>query len=251
MGDLPNDIADLIKDGLRRVRYAIRKRGLHPDAADDPLRRGAREIAGLADGFLSQGEHAALDLLRGERARPAPARLADEARDLALLDSGQFDRIFANLHYHLMAGELTRLGADNLFIAKHRLSEVARKLRADHPALLVQARKTPRDTEAQAALAAASCLGLITEAPIRRLDLPDTACPLADAPTLSAALTSSLTIAICATRDLSGNLGLTACADSAEAVVMARLARLRTAIAAEDPVGNLAREYASVLPFLP
>lgn len=245
MAHLHQDIATLLKDGLRGARYLVRKTTRAGDDAD-PLRRGVHHLTSLADAVLSTTEETVSSLLRGapgDEARSDAALMRACRRLSGLADADAFETLFTRTVYRLAETLLMRRGIDNLFIAEHDIAAAARDL-------------TPpaRDGADPARFWAEAAVALVARRPIRDIETaehtPVSGDGFATEPNAAVFLTVALAGAVAATKDLDA-AGLGAVPDSAAAVMDVRFRRFADCLDRRDPAHALEVEIASVLPFLP
>lgn len=246
MAHLHQDIATLLKDGLRGARYLVRKTTRAGDDAD-PLRRGVHHLTSLADAVLSTTEETVSSLLRGapgDEARSDAALMRACRRLSGLADADAFETLFTRTVYRLAETLLTRRGIDNLFIAEHDIAAAARDL----------VPPAARDGTDPARFWAEAAVALVARRPIRDIEAAESASAdgtgFATEPNAAVFLTIALAGAVAATKDLDA-AGLGAVPDSAAAVMDVRFRRFADCLDRRDPARALAAEIASVLPFLP
>ncbi len=246
MAHLHQDIATLLKDGLRGARYLVRKTTRAGEDAD-PLRRGVHHLTSLADAVLSTTEETVSSLLRGapgDEARSDAALMRACRRLSGLADADAFETLFTRTVYRLAETLLTRRGIDNLFIAEHDIAAAARDL----------APPASRDGTDPARFWAEAAIALVARRPIRDIEAAEStsvgAGSFATEPNAAVFLTIALAGAVAVEKDLDA-AGLGAVPDSAAAVMDVRFRRFADCLDTRDPAGALAAEITSVLPFLP
>jgi hypothetical protein len=279
MRHLTDDIVLSVKDAMRNLRYAIRSQA-HAQGSAWPLeamaggaeaRAGARgsrrrsRVAHLVDRVFSEVESGALALVSPAREmgrglafpRPVAAYFdpANRRRDEAA------ERLFARAHYHAAKWLLIGFGLRNVLILEHAIGRARDAVSTRHSELVrrvcaLPEAATSREAEADRVRLCAALTCALNEArPIRDIDFAgrEPAIPafIAVSPNAFCFAVTGLATAIASANDAAELPGGAEILDSARSVVELRFERLMAALAAEDAVEAVAREFDEVLPLLP
>ena len=265
MRQLPDDLANLLKDGLRGARYVVR-RGTRRGQDAMAFVPVVPEVVRLADSMLTATEKtASVLLLRDHLAFEGADSVQDAFAALrGAADEAPRKRLFVRLHYRLIEAVLKRLGIDNAFISEHEIAAAYDVMHRRQRRVLATL-KAGRDANAAATrFWVAAAVTLAARHPLREFDLPrragDHAHFLEQAPTPYCLLIVALTGAILTTRLPARRAtgaprpvgdGIDSYIDSAAAVVSARFERFAAVLTQADAVEVLAGAFDTVLPFLP
>lgn len=255
-----------VKDQIRSVRYRIRR-----SADGDPVRGGVirpsrvpRPVAVVANAVFTQVETTARALLPDQApewrgpAFPLPVERyfgADEGSD----DEGQ---TFTLVIYHALKQLLNRFGAREYLVFEQAIGEAHAEILGKHAGLIAAALgqgQLAGRTQSITQLCAAIAVHLAAAHPVKEvlLDPQGKAVPRNLSSSLNEYCASvvGLSTAIVSLRleddPSDAQQGLDWIVQSADMAVDARFTRFAGALASADPTGNLAAEFAAILPFLP
>lgn len=257
-----------LKDQIRTLRYSLRSEAEAPGSSLPQAYRNVdlgplgavgamigTPVLRMADGLFSQVETVTLGILEGPPGRTVfPRPITDYFGHTE--DRASFTRDI----YTETKTLLGLAGARHTLVSEHTIEALRNELSTRHRDLLWSAalRKRPgagRDQNPAAVrMCAAISAGFARTRPIQKADLIDAggaARHLMLAPNLYCGLVFGLSIAIASVRADAHELDGADLVESADAVVNARFDRLKVAIDGKDAVETLAREFETVLPFLP
>ena len=275
---MTNDAILSLKDALRGLRYAARREAgvvdrvlvsagatwrpghaAGPAAAKGPLRR-------LFDAVFARLEHIGRSLFAARRKRIEA--VSDFLLPIGALLSAppgngrSFG--FTRSHYRAAGFVLARLGVENAFVAEHAIAAAGRGLAERHSALLARVTARQRDnagslSEAERADITALCAAVVheiaTARPIRRIDSPNGSGPRSPrlflSPNVYCFCIVGIATAIVSLNPSVSSLDFDEVVASANLVVDARFERFNAAMRSRDPAAALAREFATVIPYLP
>jgi hypothetical protein len=268
MRRLADDLVLSLKDQIRTLRYSLRSEAEAPGSALPEAYRNVdfgplgtvgamigTPVIRMADGLFTQVEHVTLGLLEGPPARTVFPRPVTD-----YFGRGEDKPAFTQDLYRESKALLRRHGARQALVSEHSMEDLRNEIGARHRDLIGtalarrQSAASDERDDSTVKLCAAIAAGFARVRPIQKLDLlgtPDLARHLMIAPNCYCGLVLGLSIAIATTRPQARDLDSLELIESADAVVDARFDRFKVALDGKDAVMGLAREFETVLPFLP